>query len=417
MNRRKVLWFINKVPAPIATDSTGVLGGWLDCYLEIIGREEDIDLTVAYASPPGTEGESRVDDVTFVGLPTGERRTLFGRVAGRWRHDVAPAVLLEASTRLIARVAPDLIHVHGAEMCYGLAVRGCGIPTVLSVQGSPTAGRQLYLRGVDRHYIRALSFLDFLKGFGPIHGAVNMKRQAAMEAVSMSAVGHVAGRTEWDRHLASVMAPQAVYHHCDEPLRAPFHDFAWCPEETVPGRIVCITSGSYTGKGIGTLLRAIAVLRRSHPEITLLIARVPRATDDGRATSNHVHALGLEDCVTLSGDLDASTVAGELARATAFVNPSHWENGSNTLSEAQLVGVPCVATCAGGMVTTADHGAAALLVQDGDAEALAGALLSLMDDPVEAARLGARGRALAQARHDRDRIRAQVITMYDAMLG
>jgi len=65
----------------------------------------------------------------------------------------------------------------------------------------------------------------------------------------------------------------------------------------------------------------------------------------------------------------------------------------------------------------ADHGSAALLVQDGDAEALAGALLSLLNDPDEAARLGERGRALASARHDRDRIRAQVLSMYDEILA
>jgi glycosyltransferase involved in cell wall biosynthesis len=121
--------------------------------------------------------------------------------------------------------------------------------------------------------------------------------------------------------------------------------------------------------------------------------------------------------VTLSGDLDAEAVGRELTRAAVFVNPSHWENSSNTLAEAQLVGVPCVATCAGGMVTMADHGSAALLVQDGDAEALAGALLSLLSDSDEAARLGARGRELATKRHDPALIRSQLLAMYDDMLA
>jgi glycosyltransferase involved in cell wall biosynthesis len=147
------------------------------------------------------------------------------------------------------------------------------------------------------------------------------------------------------------------------------------------------------------------------------MASVRPDTEYGRATMRHVRALGLEDCVTMTGDVDAQTVAGELTRASVFVNPSHWENGSNTLSEAQLVGVPCVASSAGGMVTTADHGAAALLVQDGDTYALAGALRSLMDDPEEAARLGARGGTLASARHNRGLIREQVLSMYDEMLA
>jgi glycosyltransferase involved in cell wall biosynthesis len=130
-----------------------------------------------------------------------------------------------------------------------------------------------------------------------------------------------------------------------------------------------------------------------------------------------MRALGIEDRVTLMGEVDAQTLVRELTQASVFVNPSHAENSSNSLSEAQLVGVPCVASSAGGMVTMADHGSAALLVQDGDAEALAGALLSLMNDPDEAARLGQRGRALATVRHDRERIRAQILSIYDEMLA
>jgi hypothetical protein len=42
---------------------------------------------------------------------------------------------------------------------------------------------------------------------------------------------------------------------------------------------------------------------------------------------------------------------------------------------------------------------------------------SLLDDPDEAARLGARGRALAVVRHDRSRIRSQLLGMYRDMLG
>lgn len=419
MSGRKVLWFINKVPA-IATRAAsayGVLGGWLDSYIEILGSEPGIDLTVAFPCPKGCAYEPRVGRVTFVGLPTGEAASGVGRVIRRWRHDVAPRELLEASARLIRDIAPELVHIHGAELCFGLAARGCAVPTVLSVQGSPTAGRHLHLRGVDRHYLRSLSLMDFLKGWGLFHDAANLKKRAAMEAVTMSTLRHVAGRTEWDRRLCSVMAPEAVYHHCDEPLRLPFHEASWSPGTAIPGRVVCITSGLYTAKGIGTLLRAIATLRRVRPDTTLVLASVRPNEDHGRATLRHVRALGIGDCVTLLGEIDAAEVARELVSASVFVNPSHWENGSNTLSEAQLVGVPCVASAAGGMVTTADHGAAALLVQDGDPEALAGAMLSLMDDPAEAARLGARGRVLAQRRHDRGRIRSQILRMYDDMLA
>jgi glycosyltransferase involved in cell wall biosynthesis len=412
-----VLWFINKVPqaAGRPEGTHGVRGGWLDSYVEIIGAESGIELTVAFPDQTGSTTPVEIDGVTYAGLPTWERPSRLGRVASRWSHDVAPARVLAAADRLIHDVAPDLIHLHGAECCYGLAARGSGVPTTLSIQGSPTVIRRLYMRGVDRYFLRSLSLWSFLKGRGPIHDHLRMKAQAANEAAIMASVGHVAGRTEWDRRLASAMSPQAAYHHCDEPMRGPFHQASWRQDAAQPGRIVC-TSGDYALKGVGTLLRAVDIVRRTAPGVSLTLVGV-LDEEHRRATVRHVRALGIQDRVTLTGEADARTLADMLAGANVFVNPSHIENGSNALSEAQLVGVPCVASCAGGMVTTADRGSAALLFQDGDAEALAGALLSLMDDPDEAARLGARGRTLASARHDRDAIRSQMLSMYDEMLA
>ena len=419
MSRRKVLWFINDVPMAVAQSrgESSVRCGWLDSYIEIVGEEADIDLTVAFRDWTGRTPEARIGGVTFVGLPTGDPGSGLGGVVGRWRHGMAPPDVLAAAARLVRDVEPDLVHLHGAEECFGLALRDCGVPTVLSIQGSPTVFRRLYLRGFDRYCMRSLSFVDFLKGSGFIHEHVAKKAQAANEAVTMASVDHIAGRTDWDHRLASVMAPQAVYHQCDEPLRPQFHQASWRVEAALPGRIVCIMSGDYLRKGVGTLLGAVDILRRVEPGITLILAGISPGTWHERVTMRHVRALGIGDRVTLLGKVDARTIAEELTRASVFVIPSHAENSSNALCEAQLVGVPCVASSAGGLVTIADYGSAALLVQDGDCEELAGAVLSLMNNPYEAARLGERGRTLATARHDRGRIRAQILSIYEEMLA
>lgn len=417
MSPRTVLWFINKVPQAVArrVGASNARGGWLDAYIEIVGAEPGIELVVAFPDESGRVRGVEIGGVTYTGLPTWEPASRVGRVVARWRRDVAPQHVLTAAERLTRDTRPDIIHLHGAESCYGLAVRHPDVPTVLSVQGSPTAIRRFYLRGFDRYLLRSLSLGSLLKGRGPIHYHARMKAQATNEAAIMASVGHIAGRTEWDRRLASVMAPQAVYHRCDEPLRPAFYEASWRPGAAVPGRILCI-SGDYALKGVGTLLRAIDILRRIVPETSLVIAGVPPGSEDQRACVRHARALGIEDRVTLPGEVDAETVAKLLTEASVFVNPSHIENSSNALCEAQLVGVPCVASSAGGLTTLADHGSAALLFQDGDAPALAGALLSLLSDRDEAAELGLRGRMLARTRHDRSRIRSQILSLYDEML-
>ena len=75
-----------------------------------------------------------------------------------------------------------------------------------------------------------------------------------------------------------------------------------------------------------------------------------------------------------------------MAAADVVVLPSMWEGQPLVLQEALRAGRPLVASRAGGIPDlTGEDGA--LLVPPGDATALAGAVLSILDDPAAAARL------------------------------
>jgi hypothetical protein len=263
----KVLWFIGKMPAILA-DSVGrpyQRGGWLDSYLELIGSSRDVCLTVAFPDPFGIAPRTTVSGVEFVGLPMAEPRTAMGRVLRRWRHQVVRRETLHAARQLVSQVRPDLVHVHGAEYGYGLAVSTGDVPVLVSIQGSPTLIRRMYLRGVDRYFLRSLSAWQFARGVGAFHNHMMLGARASVEAEILGAVGHVAGRTDWDARLAAVMAPQAQYHHCDEPLRTPFYGPTWRQDEAVPGRVLALV-GDYPWKGASTVLRAFGALVALVPE-------------------------------------------------------------------------------------------------------------------------------------------------------
>jgi glycogen synthase len=79
--------------------------------------------------------------------------------------------------------------------------------------------------------------------------------------------------------------------------------------------------------------------------------------------------------------------------ATCFVLPSHYEASAIAYVEACSAGLPCIGTTRGGSADLIGH--AGMLVDPGDDEALASAMLALAD-PVTAAQLG----NLAQARSE-----------------
>ncbi len=99
----------------------------------------------------------------------------------------------------------------------------------------------------------------------------------------------------------------------------------------------------------------------------------------------HVHFLGWrEDIANLWASVDVAVLA------------SLEEGLGSTLIDAQLAGVPVVATTAGGIPEVVAHGHSGLLVAPGDPAALAGALQQLLSDEGLRRRLSAGARATGQ---------------------
>jgi glycosyltransferase involved in cell wall biosynthesis len=104
--------------------------------------------------------------------------------------------------------------------------------------------------------------------------------------------------------------------------------------------------------------------------------------------------LGLGDRFRFAGF--AKDVARVVSAFDVSVFPSLWEGTPLTVFEALAMGKAIVATDADGLVDVLTHGRDAVIVPKRDANALADAIVRLMADPGERARLGAAARATAR---------------------
>ena len=119
-----------------------------------------------------------------------------------------------------------------------------------------------------------------------------------------------------------------------------------------------------------------------------------------------VHALG-----ELHGD---DAVADALACGDAFVAPSLQDNLPNTVSEAQACGLPVVAFAVGGIPEMVEHGRSGWLARPGDASALAeGIRWALSAGPT--ARAAARD--VAEHRFDVRRQAARLLALYEEAIS
>jgi phosphatidyl-myo-inositol dimannoside synthase len=169
-------------------------------------------------------------------------------------------------------------------------------------------------------------------------------------------------------------------------------------------------------KGVCYLLEAMPRILACHP-IKLVI------TGDGplrEALTAQVKKLGLSRWVEFAGFVTNQRL-GELFRTcTVYVHPAIYDERGDTeglgvvLIEALFNHKPVIASSVGGIVDVIKDGETGLLVPAKDPQALASAVLRVLNDPAEAARMGTRGYAYASRFFDWERITDDIERLYFA---
>jgi glycosyltransferase involved in cell wall biosynthesis len=128
-----------------------------------------------------------------------------------------------------------------------------------------------------------------------------------------------------------------------------------------------------------------------------------------------IHRLGLSTCVRFAGA--RRDIPRILPALDVFVLPSLYEGFGIAILEAMAAGKPVVATTVGGIPEFVVPGETGLLVEPGNAEALAVAIGCLLHDPEGARQMGIRGRARALAGFQMSTVVRRHEQVYEACLA
>lgn len=165
-------------------------------------------------------------------------------------------------------------------------------------------------------------------------------------------------------------------------------------------------------KGLPDLLRAFALVRRQ-VRARLIIAGYPTKYIDLPA----LHALAAElgataDVIFDMRYLPVAEVGPLMEMAAVVAYPYHSSSQSGALQVAYSFGRPVVATRVGGLPDAVEEARSGLLVPPHQPQALAAALLRLLQDPALAAQMGAYARHLSQTRFAWSPIAAHILAAY-----
>ncbi len=161
-------------------------------------------------------------------------------------------------------------------------------------------------------------------------------------------------------------------------------------------------------KGVFDLLDAVPLIAAQHAGTRLVLC----GRGDRRAVWNHARALGIDERVVCPGYVTGREKRARFRQAALYVHPAYYEALGVSLLEALAAGLPVVATAVGGIPEVVESGTNGLLVPPGNAEALAGAVLHLLDDPALCARMARQNRLRARAEFDLPLVVEQLAGLY-----
>ncbi len=295
-----------------------------------------------------------------------------------------------ALTEQLADFEPEVIHNHmyraeviGTRAALQLGESGCRRPAIIST--------------VHSSRIRCAEDRDNLRGLTPLTDRLIAVSKAIQRKIA-----------EEGREGAPV---SLIYNGVD--LRRYNHQQPCCTlhedygiEESAP--IAGVVARLEAEKGHRTLLTAWPLVLAKVPDARLLIVGEGSERD---SLEEQASSLGISNRVVFTGrreDVPAVTAALDVA-----VLPSYREAQGLSVLEAMALSRPVVASAVGGIPEMIEDGVSGLLVQPGEPEPLAAAIVRLLTDHPFADMIARRGHELVHERFCIELMVRAVADLYD----
>lgn len=286
----------------------------------------------------------------------------------------------------VRRIQPDIVHGHGTENPYSLAAVGLKYPTIISMQG-------------------------IIAEIGKVNPTLRFRIVEKLERKAVQKNKYFTCRTAFDTGFVRRTNPDAHIFQIHEAMNPVYFEKQW--SGCVRKRILFVGSmGKH--KGLDYLFQAMKLLVDNDPAVELCV--IGGAAPEIEVCRQRCYELGIEKQVEFTGFLAAADIVSYHLSSRVFVIPSTNENSPNTLAEAMVSGMPCVASAVGGIPSMIDDEKTGFLFQSSDVGGLVNQLKRVLYDDELCRRLGSSAAEVARVRHEPHYVAKATLAAYQYML-
>ena len=316
-----------------------------------------------------------------------------------WSHATGgfsePYTFGERMARYVRGTLDDYDVCHDNQtLCWGLLkMRGMGMPVVGTIHHPITMDRRIDIEHAKTLRLKLLKWRWY--------SFLNMQIKVARRLDPLIVVSESTRRDVVREFGVDASKTRLVLHGIDH--------LQFRPMPEVKRRddlIVACASADVPLKGLIYLIRAYAMLLKTHPDLKLkVIGRLREGN-----TSDELRALGIMDKVEFVGGLTDDDITRIYNEATIAVSPSVYEGFGFPCGEAMSCGTPVIATNGGSLPEVV--GDAGIVVPHSNPPALAEAIAAMLNDPEMRARYGQAGRDRILAKFKWERAARECVDVY-----
>lgn len=391
-------------------------GGWINALVDRLKRIENIEVAIIYPSYTCNK-RYNLDNVTYYPVPI--KLTLFSKLNNIYGFKPQLVQNDEYVQSVLDDFHPDIIQVFGLETLVTNLVRNVKtVPVIVHIQGiSEEVARAWYPSGFNPFGIwRRYPLRDILLRKTTVDKCCRLKALSKIETENYKRFHYYLGRTEWDKEVSKRLSPKRNYYHCDEVIRDEFYKYNWS-YTSGKIRLVSVNNGELY-KGFDIILKCAKLLKTSYTkDFEWLIVGLDENAQIIKIVEDIIGTEFSDNNVFFKGKMNADELAKTLSSSTLFIHPSHVDNSPNSLCEAMIVGIPCIASNIGGIPTLIHDNINGRLYNDKDAKSLFNTIIEIVENKEELQRMSSEAYKDGRIRHDDKCIIDKLLKTYQEVIN